>query len=377
MLLMISKFDINQLEKDLSTVYNNAKKIDKTVQDNHLKKIIKITNFFRIIGILTMWYCVNPLSIICLTLYTMSRWTMIGHHSCHGGYDTINKNHNRFKFGLGKRRFWDWFDWFLPEAWNYEHNNKHHYHLGEKGEDPDLVEDNVEFLRNSTMPKVVKYIVVFFVALTWRWSYYASNTYKELSIKRYESTHNTTVFKGKGTCMIYTPLVKKRYWFSMGEFLCRVIGPYLIYNFVILPLPLLILSKKYFINGFINIIISEFVTNLYTFTIIATNHTGEDVYRFNSKCDLKNKGDFYLRQILGSVNYTYGNDFIDYLHGFLNYQIEHHVFPDLSMYAYQSIAPEVKNICKKHNVPYIQENVFTRLYKTVQIFVGDTSMKIL
>ncbi len=31
------------------------------------------------------------------------------------------------RFAQGKRRFIDWFDWILPEAWNYEHNILHHY----------------------------------------------------------------------------------------------------------------------------------------------------------------------------------------------------------------------------------------------------------
>ena len=31
----------------------------------------------------------------------------------------------------------------LPEAWNVEHNNLHHYRTGEPG-DPDLVERNLE-----------------------------------------------------------------------------------------------------------------------------------------------------------------------------------------------------------------------------------------
>tara|TARA_B110001450_G_scaffold251404_1_gene271486 strand:- start:4523 stop:4666 length:144 start_codon:yes stop_codon:yes gene_type:complete len=47
------------------------------------------------------------------------------------------------------------------------------------------------------------------------------------------------------------------------------------------------------------------------------------------------------------------------------------------MYAYQQIAPEVKAICKKNNIPYIQENVFIRLYKTIKIFTGEESMKVL
>jgi hypothetical protein len=42
------------------------------------------------------------------------------------------------------KRATQWFDWMLPEAWNIEHNNLHHYRLGEKY-DPDLVERNREW----------------------------------------------------------------------------------------------------------------------------------------------------------------------------------------------------------------------------------------
>jgi len=34
----------------------------------------------------------------------------------------------------------------------------------------------------------------------------------------------------------------------------------------------------------------------------------------------------------------------------------------------------VKALCEKHNIPYIQESVFTRLRKTLDIMVGKTSM---
>ena len=39
-------------------------------------------------------------------------------------------------------------------------------------------------------------------------------------------------------------------------------------------------------------------------------------------------------------------------------QVEHHLWPDLSILSYQKAAPLVKAICKKHNVPYVQQNVF-------------------
>jgi hypothetical protein len=38
------------------------------------------------------------------------------------------------------------------------------------------------------------------------------------------------------------------------------------------------------------------------------------------------------------VNFNTGSDANDYLHGWLNYQIEHHMFPDLSMLSYQVCA---------------------------------------
>ena len=45
------------------------------------------------------------------------------------------------------------------------------------------------------------------------------------------------------------------------------------------------------------------------------------------------------------------------------------------MLSYQKSAPLVQEICRKHNVPYIKENVFKRLKKTVDIMVGNSSMK--
>ena len=47
----------------------------------------------------------------------------------------------------------------LPEAWNVEHNNLHHYRLSESG-DPDLVERNLELMREINLPRPLKYVGV-------------------------------------------------------------------------------------------------------------------------------------------------------------------------------------------------------------------------
>jgi len=104
-------------------------------------------------------------------LGTLTRWTIIAHHVCHGGFDKCSEGKfSRFRFGVGSlwRRCIDWLDWMLVEAWNVEHNQLHHYHLGEIS-DPDLVEHNMAYLRELQVSKFIKYIVVGYVACTWKW----------------------------------------------------------------------------------------------------------------------------------------------------------------------------------------------------------------
>ena len=45
------------------------------------------------------------------------------------------------------------------------------------------------------------------------------------------------------------------------------------------------------------------------------------------------------------------------------------------MLSYKRSQPLVKALCKKHGVPYVQENVFKRLKKTVDIMTGASSMR--
>ena len=146
------KNEFEDLRKELISLQNEE---DLT----HLNNIVFVSNIFTLIGICTLclpWYFVIPS--VVLSTGTFARWTMIAHHTCHGGYDqTKDSRYNRITFAVGsfKRRFNDWFDWMLPEAWNVEHNNLHHYNLGEIT-DPDLVEENLKYLRTVKLPIVVK-----------------------------------------------------------------------------------------------------------------------------------------------------------------------------------------------------------------------------
>jgi fatty acid desaturase len=111
---------------------------------------------------------------------------------------------------------------------------------------------------------------------------------------------------------------------------------------------------------------------MHSFLVIVPNHSAEDIYQFSTPH--KTQDEYYLRQIMGSVNYNTGSDLIDFAHGFLNYQVEHHLFPNMPHSFYQKMQPIVKDICKKHNLEYRQESVFKRIGMTIDLMVGKTKV---
>lgn len=348
----------------------------------HLEKIVWWSRLCQWIGVLTMWHSVNIVSIFFLSLGCMTRWTIVGHHVCHGGFDRHkHPRYNRFKFGVGSlmTRATDWLDWMLVEAWNVEHNMLHHYHLGEDN-DPDLVERNLDWVRvfDSTP---VKYLVTAIMVFTWKWYYYAPNTFKELKIREARRDGKDPSKGGKydlkAPCVISPTWLKwgGSKWYTNAEFFGTVLGPFFVQRFILLPLPvLLLLGTQAYKTALINLVLGEVFTNMHSFIVIATNHAGDDLYRFESHCKPRS-ATFYLRQVVSSVNFSMGNDYCDFLHGWLNYQVEHHLWPDLSMLQYQRSAPLVQAICEKHGVPYLKHNVFYRFKKTVDIMVGNSSMR--
>ena len=63
--------------------------------------------------------------------------------------------------------------------------------------------------------------------------------------------------------------------------------------------------------------------------------------------------DFLRRQVLTSRNVR-GSRFVDFLLGGLNYQIEHHLFPNMPRPNLRYAQPLVREFCRRHDLPYTQ-----------------------
>ena len=69
------------------------------------------------------------------------------------------------------------------------------------------------------------------------------------------------------------------------------------------------------------------------------------------------QGKDWLRlQIHHSSNFLNGNPLWTRVFGSINYQIEHHLFPNVCNYHYPDIKPIVEEYCLLHNIPYVHHS---------------------
>ena len=374
-----NEVDQKQLAKDIESVKEN---IGVATQEDfeHLLKLERWGRLATFLGyglIATLSLIELFLGLSTFLFWTMaliaaafistgnvSRWSNVVHPILHGAYDKVPNIPARYTkkyFAKGSRRYVDWLDWIKPEAWSYEHNIMHHYHLGEE-DDPDCVQRNAGWLHSSNMLKPLRYMLVFVMMGTWKFLYYAPNTLRILDNKKRKEEDKVGILH-----MEWNPKKKNGFELWMDYIL-----PYAMIKFIIIPALFIPLGLTAVFNALIIVLLAELFTNLHSFTVIVPNHSAEDIYMFDEAHE--GKEEFYLRQIMGSVNYNTGGDLRDFMHGWLNYQIEHHLFPNLPLSQYQKMQPKVKEICEKHNIEYRQESVFIRVKKTIDLLVGKTKM---
>ncbi|GAB2719753.1 hypothetical protein GCM10027089_49650 [Nocardia thraciensis] len=119
-------------------------------------------------------------------------------------------------------------------------------------------------------------------------------------------------------------------------------------DYVVFPL----LSGPLFATTLAGNATADIVRNIWAFSIIFCGHFPSGVQTFTEEETAnETRGQWYVRQMLGSANIT-GGGLFHILSGNLSHRIEHHLFPDLLANRYAEIAPEVRALCEKYGLPY-------------------------
>ena len=94
------------------------------------------------------------------------------------------------------------------------------------------------------------------------------------------------------------------------------------------------------------------VRNVWSYAIIFCGHFPDQTYTFTQEeVEDETRGRWYVRQLTGAANID-GSPLFHVASGNLGYQVEHHLFPDMPSTRYGEIAPRVKEICEKYDLPY-------------------------
>ena len=101
--------------------------------------------------------------------------------------------------------------------------------------------------------------------------------------------------------------------------------------------------------------------NVWAYMIIFCGHFPDQTYTFSEdEVQDETRGGFYVRQLLGAANIE-GSPLFHVISGNLGYQVEHHLYPDMPSTRYGEIAPRVRAICEKYELPYNTGPLFKQL----------------
>ena len=223
--------------------------------------------------------------------------------------------------------------WLLMnnKIWFYHHIINHHSFTGEKNLDPDLYHlipffDKIK-TNSKKFNKLTNCIMILLIGLLGG-QYIGQMIHYILS----QFTHKLFIIK--------LPNVLLYDITDISIILCKL---YCLYNGGI------ILTMLYIIN-----------INFFYHMNVSLDH---DTYETN--IENRYEGDDWLKlQVCNSGNFLNGNMIWTKMFGSINYQIEHHLFPNMSNVHYPTIAPIVKKFCEERNIPYVNHTTLWGAYKS-------------
>ncbi|MCU1653690.1 MAG: fatty acid desaturase [Pseudonocardia sp.] len=99
-------------------------------------------------------------------------------------------------------------------------------------------------------------------------------------------------------------------------------------------------------------LVANVTRNVWSHAVIFCGHFPSGAETFTEdQLEDETRGQWYLRQLLGSSNLD-GPPLMHIMTGNLSHQIEHHLFPDLPSNRYAEVAPKIREVCERYQLPY-------------------------
>jgi fatty acid desaturase len=247
----------------------------------------------------------------------------IGHNVLHGQWDWMNDPNIHSST-------WDWDTASTSAGWKHSHNYLHHTFTNVVGKDKDVgyeimrVDPKQEWEPRFLAQPVINVLLM----LLFEWGVAVHDLDLE-AIRKGTKSKKALLEDLKGI---------------RGKMVRQVVKDYIAFPALSGPTGF---KKTLLANVTANV-----VRNVWSNAIIFCGHFPDQAYTFTEEeAADESQGAWYLRQLLGAANID-GSDTFHLMSGNLSYQVEHHLFPDMPSSRYKEIAPKVKEICQRYELPY-------------------------
>ncbi len=258
----------------------------------------------------------------------------IGHNVMHGQYDWMREdNYNSREF--------EWDNVCPGDQWKHSHNYLHHTFTNIVDMDRDIGYGILRMAREQE----------------WRPYYLGNLAYATALMFLFEwgvmlhDLEADNLLSGKRKWADVKGLAKGMY---------RKARKQALKDYVVFPL----LTGPLFVSTLLGNATANVVRNVWAYSIIFCGHfpTGTQTFT-KEECENESRGQWYLRQMLGSANIE-GSTLFHIMSGNLSHQIEHHLFPDIPASRYPAMAVEVREICERYGMPYNTGSFSHQLWST-------------
>jgi NADPH-dependent stearoyl-CoA 9-desaturase len=250
----------------------------------------------------------------------------IGHNVMHGQWDWMNDPEIHSST-------WEWDMGGAAKHWRFTHNFQHHKYTNILGMDDDVGYGMLRVTRDQRWKKfnILNLLWNTTLALGFEWGV----GLQHLELGR--------LFKGKAD----RDATKVR----IREFGVKA-GRQVVKDYVAFPAVTALSPGATYKSTLKANILANVIRNVWANAVIFCGHFPDGAEKF-TKTDMigETKGQWYLRQMLGSANIDAG-PVMAFMTGNLSYQIEHHLYPDLPSNRLAEISVRVRQVCDKYDLPY-------------------------
>jgi len=317
---------------------------------NHIESMVLVKDRLELAGRLLIHFSLDPVSwslgVMSLSLSHILENMEIGHNVIHGQYDFMDHP------TLNSRDY-EWDIVGTAKNWKRAHNFHHHAYTNIIGKDTDYGFGLFRFSKEVEW-NPAHLLQPFIIPLSGLVFEYSIALY-DLELPRYFLPKSMQAEASRERM----PLNELKT--ELLEFMHKS-NKLVFKEFIALPLLAGPLAAKVALGN----AAARTIRNVWAFAVIYCGHLPEGNYTFTeAEAEAETKGQWYMRQILGSGNFS-GGIWTHILSGHLSHQIEHHLYPDLPAWRYRELGPKVQAICTRYGIPYHIDTLPNQL-KTVAI----------